>query len=130
MLCAALAIMLSGQSFISLMDSIEHSHHHAHFANPLAGDIEWCAGDHDVCGLHHDADDHDDGGLAADNDHAGSPAGHQHGGASIVFLAAQIFTFPVRSFEPSRCECEPGELVSFSPHGPDHPPKKIVSIYA
>jgi len=29
------------------MDRIDHAHHHSHFANPLAGDIQFCAGDHD-----------------------------------------------------------------------------------
>ena len=48
-LCMALAVMLSGQAYISLMDRIEHAHHHAHFANPLAGEVGSCVGGHDAC---------------------------------------------------------------------------------
>ena len=42
-LCMAIAVMLSGQSYISLMDRIDHAHHHVHFANPLAGDVAFCS---------------------------------------------------------------------------------------
>src|SRR5579863_2164282 len=28
-------VRLSGQPYISVMDHVEHAHHHAHFANPL-----------------------------------------------------------------------------------------------
>ena len=37
----ALATMLSAQTYISLMDQIDHAHNHAHFANPLAGNVEY-----------------------------------------------------------------------------------------
>jgi len=43
----AMAVMLSGQTYIALMDRIEHAHHHVHFANPLAGAVEFCGGVHD-----------------------------------------------------------------------------------
>src|SRR5262249_145158 len=95
-LCMALAVMLSGQSYISLMDRIEHAHHHAHFANPLAGGLASCVGDHDACGHHHD------GTADASHHHShGSPGHqsgtteHQHGDAAVMFLAAQSFVLAI-----------------------------------
>lgn len=120
-LCMALAVMLSGQSYISLMDRIEHAHHHAHFANPLAGEVAFCLGDHDACGHHHhggadDAHHHSHGGTSGTTE-------HQHGDAAIMFLAAQSFVLSLCPVPSPRCELEPPTLASFHPRGPDHPPK-------
>ena len=124
-MCMALAVMLSGQTYISLMDRIDHVHGHVHFANPLAGDVQFCTGDHDQCGAHHHHH-HADG--KAGHDHSGTDSGHQHGDAGIVFLAAQNFVFPICAVPASRCESEPRTLVSISPRGPDHPPKASLLI--
>src|SRR5262249_22739795 len=65
LICMALAVMLSGQAYISLMDQVEHAHHHAHFANPLAGGVICATAT--TCGHHHDdhvqqaSHHHDDG---------------------------------------------------------------------
>jgi len=79
----ALAVMLSGQTYIALMDRIEHAHHHVHFANPLAGDVQFCVGDHDQCGMH--PRHHDDGSGAPADHHSHDPINHQHGDPAIVF---------------------------------------------
>jgi hypothetical protein len=130
----ALAVMLSGQTYISLKDRIEHAHHHAHFANPLAGDVEFVAADHHTSGHHghHDgtqgaAEHHHDHGTAGQH-HSHDPADHQHGDASIVFLAAQIFVLTVCPLTAARCDTSLPALVSFSPRGPDHPPKPGLEI--
>ncbi len=121
-LCMALAVVLSGQTYISLMDRIDHVHGHVHFANPLAGDVQFCTGDHDQCGTHHHH--HPDGRSGHDHSHANP--GHQHGDVGIVFLAAQNFVFPICAVPDSRCESESRTLASISPRGPDRPPKASV----
>ena len=127
-MCMALAVMLSGQTYISLMDRIDHAHNHVHFANPLAGDVQFCGGDHDSCGAHHHHQH--DGGSAHHHDSSGGDPGHQHGDIGIVFLAAQNFVFPICNVPASRCESEPRTLASISPRGPDHPPKSSLAIRA
>jgi hypothetical protein len=112
----ALAVMLSGQAYISLMDRIDHAHHHAHFPNVLAGDLQYCGGDGDRCD-HHDHGTH-------------GKIGHNHGDAAIVFLAAQSFVFAICPLEAARCETEPPTLASISLRGPDHPPKLVLEITA
>ena len=129
MVCMALAVMLSGQTYISLMDRIDHAHHHVHFANPLAGDVQFCVGGHDQCGAHH----HHHDGAGSDGHHhdsSGADPGHQHGDIGIVFLAAQNFVFPICAAPASRCESEARTLVSINPRGPDHPPKISLVIRA
>jgi hypothetical protein len=119
--------MLSGQSYISLMDRIDHAQNHVHFANPLAGDVQFCGGDHDQCGVHHH---HHGADAAADHHHSHGPADHQHGDAAIVFLAAQSFVFAICPVAAARCETKPLAYASVSPRGPDHPPKTILEIPA
>jgi hypothetical protein len=134
MLCMALAFMLSWQSYISLMDRLDHAHHHSHFANPLAGDISYCVGS---CGAKHHshAHKHLDGASAhhhhnadASADHHDSDApSHQHNGdAAIVFLAAQSFVLTACTVPETRCEFRPVAFATFNPRGPDHPPKTLV----
>jgi len=133
-LCMALAFMLSWQSYISLMDRLDHAHHHAHFANPLAGDISYCLGN---CGSEqhshphkhiHGASAHPHGEEAdasADHHHSDAP-GHQHSGdAAIVFLAAQSFVLTARAVPAMRSESRTVAFVTFNPRGPDHPPKSL-----
>jgi len=129
MLCMALAVMLSGQTYISLMDQAEHAHHHAHFANPLAGGVVCMTAQ--ACGHHHDEDvaqtsHHHHGVQQASHHHDDpqDPADHQHGGdATIMFLAAQTFVLPPRPLATDRPVTAPSRFASFSPRGPDHPPK-------
>src|SRR5882672_8844113 len=109
----ALAVMLSGQAYISLMDRVEHAHHHFHFANPLAGDVQICGGTADACGHHHD---HGVQHAAHHHDHGTQgPADHQHGDATIMFLAAQSFVLTVCPIMAERCANEPMNFASISP---------------
>lgn len=82
-LCMVLAAMLSGQTFISLMDRIDHAHNHAHFANALAGSVAYSVVQDDSTDrLHHH---HGDGDLAEHDAHGSdrqvqsdNPAKHSH----------------------------------------------------
>jgi hypothetical protein len=131
-LCMALAVLLSGQTYISLMDQLDHAHHHAHFANPLAGDIQVLPSHHDAAEHHHDhgtqdaADHH--AHSAGEHRHSHNPADHQHGDAAIVFLAAQSFVLITCPLVTDRCTTESPRFVSISPRGPDHPPKSSLEI--
>ena len=127
-LCMALAFVLSWQAYISLMDRLEHAHHHSHFANPLAGEITYCFGD---CGAEHHAHDHGsaahhhhDSNTVAGLSHSDIPA-HQHGDSAIVFLAAQSFVLAACTVPAIRCESRPVAFVTFNPRGPDRPPKSL-----
>jgi hypothetical protein len=129
----ALAFLLSGQTYISLMDRIDHAHHHTHFANPLAGDVSYSTLDHEPSGHHHhaggttEASDHHEHGSTGHH-HSGGPADHQHGDATIVFLAANSFVLVLCPIPALRCEAASPRIVSFSPRGPDHPPKTNLEI--
>ena len=115
-----LAVMLSGQGYISLKDRAEHSQNQVHFANPLAGDVKVCGGTEDPCSHHHD----DHGTQDAAHDHgAASTAGHAHGDATMVLLVAQIFVLMPCQLYSERCASPLAKFVSFNPRGPDHPPK-------
>jgi hypothetical protein len=112
----AIAVVVSSQTFIGIMDRIEHANHHAHFPNPLAGDVEYCGWTAALC---------------ADHDHeSGDSFPHHHGDVSLVFLTMQSFVLPVHPVTDSRCELEPPMLVSISPREPDHPPKPSFEIRA
>jgi hypothetical protein len=117
-LCMVLAILLSGQTFISLMDNVDHAHHHVHFANPLAGDVQFCGGEHDACGPHHHH--HEDAG---DHHGTGGTPDHRHGDAALVFLAAQILVFAICPVAGDRCDEAPMSFVTVNPQGRDRPPK-------
>jgi len=119
--CMLLAFVLSCQAYISLMDRIEHSHHHVHFANPLAGDVQFCGGDHDGCGLHHQHHSHVPG---LPHDHSD----HQHGDAAIVFLVVQNFVVPGSPAISPRCELEPSGLSGISRSGLERPPKRLLEF--
>jgi hypothetical protein len=126
-LCMALAFMLSWQSYISLMDRLDHAHHHTHFANPLAGDISClgnCGAEHHVHSHGGAAHHHHDSDAAADHSHSDIPA-HQHGDSAIVFLAAQSFVLAACVVPFLRCESRTVAFVTFNPRGPDHPPKSL-----
>jgi hypothetical protein len=123
----ALAFMLSWQTYISLMDRLDHAHHHSHFANPLAGEVSYCVGgcgaDHHVHGHGGPAHHHHDAN-AADHHDPDIPA-HQHGDSAIVFLAAQSFVLAACTVPAARCESRPVAFATFNPRGPDHPPKSL-----
>jgi hypothetical protein len=110
-LCIAMAAFLSFQTFIGLMDRMEHAHHHVHFPNPLAGDIEDCGGALGVC---------TDG---SDGSH--DPLTHHHGDASLVFLAAPFVHFPICPKADSRCVAVPQSFAGIRPRVPEHPPKSV-----
>ena len=133
MICVALAVMLSGQAYISLMDQIDHAHHVTHFANPLAGDIEYSPADRDSSSHQHHhhaaqylADSHAQGSDG--HHHSHGPVDHQHGDAAIVFLAAKSFVLVLCPVPALRCETASPKIVSFNPRGPDHPPKTSLEI--
>jgi hypothetical protein len=115
--CMALAVVLSGQAYISLMDRVEHAHHHVHFANPLAGDLQ--IGHHHDHGMEHASHHHDDPQGAAE---------HQHGDATIMFLAAQSFVLTACPIAADRCVSVPMKFASINPRGPDRPPKALFEI--
>jgi hypothetical protein len=133
MMCMALAVMLSGQTFISLMDRIEHTHDHQHFANPLAGGVEYS--DHANRSHHHDggqpayegsrgpAHQHVHDQAAAKASTPEPTADHQHSDATVLYLAAQDFILPDCPVPTELCGTLTPKLASFSPRGPDHPPK-------
>jgi len=125
-LCMALAVMLSGQAYISLMDRVEHAHHHFHFANPLAGDLQICGGAANDCG--HDHHDHRVQHASHHHDDPQGTADHQHGDATIMFLAAQSFVLTVCPIVADRCASEPMKFASVTPRGPDRPPKALFEI--
>ena len=120
-ICMALAFVLSSQSYIYVMDRIEHAHHHVHFANPLAGDVQFCGGDHDGCGLHHHHHSHVNG---IPHEHPD----HQHGDAAIVFIVVQNFVVPGCPAIASRCESEPRSLSGIDRTGLERPPKGVPEI--
>jgi hypothetical protein len=129
----ALSVVLSGQAYISLMDRIDHAHHHAHFANPLAGDVQFAPArhDHDATGHHHDHETQEVGQHTHGPDghhHTNSPADHQHGDSAVVFLAAKSFVLVACPVVADRCEIEPPAMTSITPRGPDHPPKPSLEI--
>jgi len=125
MICVALAMMLSGQTYVSLMDDIEHTHHHVHFANPLAGDLQFCTSQ-DACGHDH----YSNGKQDQPYHHNGTrdAADHQHGGPALLFLAAQNFALTDCAMTHSRCESLAARFASISPRGPDRPPKPSLEI--
>jgi hypothetical protein len=114
MLCMALAVMLSGQAFISVMDRIQHAQHHDHFPNVLAGDLQFCVGTSAAC----------ENGKHGAHD----PIAPHTGDAAIVFLAAQSFVLSLCPVSSPRCELEPPMPASIHPRGPDHPPKSDLEI--
>jgi hypothetical protein len=125
----ALATMLSAQAYISLLDRIDHAHHHTHFANPLAGSVEFVpvAQDDDAGHRHaHGAVAHHDPG-ANTHHHSHGPVDHQHGGdAALVFLAAQSFILAAAPIPAYRYATGAAKLVSVDPRGLDHPPKPLL----
>jgi hypothetical protein len=155
-ICVGLSVMLSGQGYISLKDRAEHEHHHAHFANPLAGTVRYCVEEqcgqhdggnsshHDDLGQHveHDDGDHDahDVGPDVARHHAGDGArdathhqrsdgsGHQHGDATIVFIETQSFFLVPRSISSERSMSVRSKFVSITLRGPDHPPKQYLEL--
>jgi hypothetical protein len=112
--CMALAAVLSAQTFISVMDRIEHAHHHAHFPNALAGDMQFCGGEHDPCEGHQHG--------------ATNKVAPHYGDAVIVFLPAQSFVLVACALPRERCASPPTAFTSVSPRGPDHPPKSILEV--
>jgi hypothetical protein len=116
MLCMVLAVMLSFQTYIGLMDRMDHAHNVVHFPNPLAGDVEYCSGDLGLC--------------TDDNSTHHDPLMHHHGDAAIMFLAPQFFVLPRCATTELRCVSMRAAFTSVRPLGPDHPPKRFPEIRA
>ena len=123
-LCMLLAFVLSGQTYISVLDRVEHAHHQVHFANPLAGDVQFCGGGHDECGLHHH---HHHAGGAADHHSDGAPD-HQHGDAVLVFIVIPAFVVSGRLPAVLRIDSESRSPAGIDPVGLDRPPKAFPGI--
>jgi hypothetical protein len=104
-----LAVMLSFQTYIGLMDRMDHAHNIIHFPNPLAGDIEYCSGDLGLC--------------TDDNSTHHDPLMHHHGDAAMLFLAPQIFVLPSCTTIELRCVSMLAAFTSNGPLAPEHPPK-------
>lgn len=143
-LCMALAVMLSAQTCISLMDRIQHAQHHAHYANPFAGGVVYSDNAPSMDHHHHHGDKADSSGhshVADANEghrnfdgapvhphHSKGQTDHQHGDATVLFLAAQTFVLAGCPITSLRCDVRPHGFVSFAPRGPDHPPKPTSEI--
>jgi hypothetical protein len=111
MLCMVLAVMLSCQTYIGLMDRLDHAHNIVHFPNPLAGDVEYCSGDLGLC--------------TDDSSTHHNPLMHHHGDAAIMFLNPQYFVLPDCTTFELRCVIITAAFSSVRPLGPDHPPKPL-----
>jgi hypothetical protein len=129
LVCMGLSLFLSSQTALAVAHQIEHFHHHAHSHTLLAGDILG-----DVIYLSHDElsapDAHSEtaglpeSGLSLSvNHHAPDPVDHQHGAGSLIFLVSQYQALITLDLATLRCEFIPQSSDSFSPSGPDHPPK-------
>jgi hypothetical protein len=128
-MCMALAVMLSGQTYISLMDRIDHAHNHVHFANPAGGrrpilrrrprpvaaritTISMMAAARTTT-IH----------PAAIRDISTATSGSYSSRRRISCF--RFVMFPRRA-----ANSEPRTLASISPRGPDHPPKSSLAIRA
>jgi hypothetical protein len=122
MLCVALSVVLSNQSYIRLMDRVQHALHQEHAPNPLAGMVEYCEHGHGGHHGHHHCDTED---HATD-----SKVTHLHLDSSIVYIisAAPIISAPRQSsFVPVAV---PQELDRIYAYRLERPPKSTFVRYA
>jgi hypothetical protein len=134
LVCVGLSFFLSSQTALAVAHQIEHFHHHPHSHTLLAGDI---LGDviylghneHSAPGTQSDASGLQEDGLSRSvNHHPPDPVDHQHGGGSLIFLVSQYQALITLDLATLRCEFVPQNSDSFSPSGPDHPPKQNLEI--
>lgn len=137
-LCMGLSFLLSSQTAFAITHQIEHAHHipHSHALMPdeFFGAVIYLAGhDHptpDSAAPPHkpEASDSQPAGLGLG--HGPAPVDHQHGNSSVVFLLTQNLTLAGHALPKLRSEFVPQGLATFSPSGPDHPPKSSLEIRA
>lgn len=106
MLCMALAVMASFQSYIGVMDRMDHARHIVHFPNPLAGDAEYCNGALGLC--NEDSSAHHDALM------------HHHGDA----IPAPCFVVQLCAVVKPRYLSTLADFISETPLTPDRPPKR------
>jgi hypothetical protein len=115
MLCMALSAVLANQSYVVLMDRVQHVLHHEHAPNPLAGAVVQCEHSHDKNQLHH---------HCGREDHPiDSAVTHQHVDSSIVYI---VMAPPVVTALRQSSFVEaivPEGLDRLEPYRLDRPPK-------
>lgn len=134
--CMALSFMLSSQTALAVAHQIEHAHHHAHdhalLPDPLLGNVIYLSDQEHSAGK--SAPNPETSGASGDqrpglgHDHGAGPINHQHDSSLIVFLISQNFVLVNCDVPKPRCEFVPESSVTFSPSGPDHPPKRNLEI--
>ena len=134
-LCMALSFFLSSQTAFAVAHQIEHAHHHAHnhalLPDDLLGDAIYLTHDQrSATDFPSRSESHpgtsgmpDYQPSGTEHHHGPGPVDHQHGGSLIVFLISQNLTLITFAAPQLRCEFVPQSSVTFSPSGPDHPPK-------
>jgi hypothetical protein len=132
----ALSFLLSSQTAFAVAHQIEHVHHRAHnhalLPDDLLGDVIYLThNEHSAPdSTSHSATSElpDDQPSGSVHHHEPSPVDHQHGGSLIVFLISQNLILINCTLPRLRCDFVPQSCVTFSPSGPDHPPKLKLEI--
>lgn len=122
MLCVALSIVLSNQSYIKLMDRAQHALQQEHAPNPLAGMVEHCEHGHGGHHVHYHCD--------AEDYTADSKVTHLHLDSSIVYIISaepMIAALRQSSFVPVAV---PQELDRIYAYRLERPPKSAFARYA
>ncbi len=117
-LFVVMSFVLANQSYITLVDRMEHASQHEHLPNPLAGNVHYH--DHCMSSLH-----------ACDADEEGNQdaLAHHHGEAAHhVFLTAEFVRLPLVAVAELLSDFGPYALTGLGPGGPDHPPKPHLEI--
>jgi hypothetical protein len=116
MLCMALSGVLTNQSYVSLMDQVQHALHHQHAPNPLAGAIaEHEHSDHDHDGLHHHGDHGDDPASGA--------VTHKHLDSTVVYIVSVVPVLATMSQSSHIRFAAPEGLDRLYPYRLERPPK-------
>ena len=115
MLCMALSAVLANQSYVALMDQVQHALHYAHAPNPLAGMIAQCEHAHDSHQLHHH--------CGAEKHPIDNTATHQHLDSSIVYIVPAAPVFALHRQSSFVEALEPEALTRLYPYRLDRPPK-------
>lgn len=140
--CMALSFLLSSQTAFAVAHQIEHAHHHAHnhalLPDDFLGDIIYLTHEeHPATDSNSGPESHSEtSGMpdyhpsGTEHHHGPGPVDHQHGDSLIVFLISQNLTLINCAPPQLRCEFVTQSLMTFSPSGPDHPPKQDLEIRA
>lgn len=122
MLCVALSVVLSNQSYVTLMDRTQHALHQEHAPNPLAGAVQHCEHAHDHHGHHRHCDSED---QAADDALA-----HRHLDSSVVYIVSAAPEIGAPRQASFVSVTVPQELDRLYPYRLERPPKIFVASYA